>query len=451
MAYAIPIIVTAAFLAAYTLISLRVSPKYYKTLDFEEFKRETIAFVRAGENRQKGGKDRSSDFKLKIRLGVFVLSKNSLFEGFKKAFKDMREATKLNASVANLTFVGGEARAKKLMELAINHNGFVFDESRIAFALEEQNRFSTLTYDEIMGMRRALFCAMLEKLAGVVVELKIVAHARKLARLFVRHRRLFSFLKVYLKYPLFFRSCAIEAGFDFERDKLDGVLRRIRHEAECALDAIEKAGEFDFSRFYTPLEILSTYDAFECASDVEKQNFLAALKKMSDKENLDEFVFAIKLDKFCKTAMSAHRKVVSLDFSRYSFRVVAQKADVSMLAVALSSSENMRLLFSKPIPKGSIPKNEKFKNSFEPIYHFHTLNFGISVKDGLLKVEPRLPSDINSAEVVFSYGGINHTLMIKRGEQREISVNGTRLHGTNEVRLSDKPLYIELSLEPAQV
>lgn len=115
-----------------------------------------------------------------------------------------------------------------------------------------------------------------------------------------------------------------------------------------------------------------------------------------------------------------------------------------MLGAALSSDFFMRVLFDKKSTKEnkSILKLVDFENSFEPIYKFNNLNFGISTLGDVLRISPHLPDNIDSADVVFSNNGIKHTMHIKRGEDTKIYLGNTRIEGTKYIRLANKPLDI---------
>ena len=125
--------------------------------------------------------------------------------------------------------------------------------------------------------------------------------------------------------------------------------------------------------------------------------------------------------------------------------MISSKNDVSALALALSSNVMMNLLFfnNKSQKHGeSITKNQVFNNTFEQINKFKTVNFGISMKDGKLKIHPNLPKCFESVDIKFSYKDTCHLLHIKRGDEPALFLGNTRLSGTSLIRLSDVPIDV---------
>ena len=83
----------------------------------------------------------------------------------------------------------------------------------------------------------------------------------------------------------------------------------------------------------------------------------------------------------------------------------------------------------------SISKIIDFENTFEPIYKFSSLNFGLSTANGILHLSPYLPSGVNACDVSFCENGVNYDLHIVRGEKKEIYLNDTKIEGTSYIRL----------------
>lgn len=83
-----------------------------------------------------------------------------------------------------------------------------------------------------------------------------------------------------------------------------------------------------------------------------------------------------------------------------------------------------------------------FENTFEPIYKFQSLNFGISTSGGRLKISPHLPRQILSADIVFEENDTKNYLKIQRGDENALYLGNTKLSGTSQIKLSNKPLDI---------
>lgn len=119
-----------------------------------------------------------------------------------------------------------------------------------------------------------------------------------------------------------------------------------------------------------------------------------------------------------------------------------------MLSAGLTSNFFMSTFFGnkKRKTKSSVPKFADFENTFEPIYKFENVNFGISTKNGILQINPHLPKQIESATVVFSYHNINHTLHLLRSNSHGIFLGDTKIEGTHFIRLGNKPLDIVVKI-----
>ena len=120
-----------------------------------------------------------------------------------------------------------------------------------------------------------------------------------------------------------------------------------------------------------------------------------------------------------------------------------------MLAAALSSRHFMNLYFTPNIRKKrgkSIAKMVEYENTYEPIYKFYTVNFGISTSGGKLRISPNLPRQIESADVVFSAYGVENSLHIRRGDEKALYLGATKISGVEQIKLGDKPLDITVKI-----
>ena len=90
----------------------------------------------------------------------------------------------------------------------------------------------------------------------------------------------------------------------------------------------------------------------------------------------------------------------------------------------------------------SISKIIDFENTFEPIYKFSTINFGLSVQNDVLRLSPHLPSNVVSADVAFKSKDTTHRVKILKGDEEKIYLGNTQIKGTHLIKLADKPLEI---------
>ena len=203
------------------------------------------------------------------------------------------------------------------------------------------------------------------------------------------------------------------------------VTGRICANIKNIIETVKQVEDYDFSRYYTPLEILDKFDVFSSSAPIVKSNFLALIKEVSDEENLDEFLYTVRLEKYMQSASAGHIRIRRANIFSRTLCIVNHKRDITMLATALSSKHFMNLYFApsnntKRKLSKSIAKMLDFENTFEPIYKFHTVNFGISTAGGKLRVMPALPRQIDKADVVFDVNGVKNTLHIERGNEKQM-------------------------------
>lgn len=454
MEYAISAIVTALFLTIYILRQARLSPVFCERAG-EDFAREASVYVRALKLPSKGSAVSSTKFKAYIKYALWRLKRKRYGDMFAKFIKNSDELPlkadfdKLNA----LPSVDGEPRMVKLARFCLTRSNCNFDCDKVREVLEAQNHFRTLSFCEIEAAPLAFKFAALEMTAYLYLKLVAVAKCFDIAirylksggRLPKRHKKL-------AKSTLFLSLCANIAHYKEDSFVLayQNCMDNLEREYSSLINAAKMAESFDFVPYYTPLEIFDKYEAFSSAESGAKRAFLNLIGELSDKENLDEFLFAIRLDKYMKSASSGHMRIKRVGAFNSSLCLIRQKKDIAMLGAALSSHFYMKLYFEpekRGIKRKSITKIAEYENSFEPIYKFKTINLGISTKNGRLKLSPKLPPNILRADIDFAHLGVKHQLTISRGEERSLFVNGTKLEGTDEIRLSSEPLKIDLVID----
>ena len=462
MEYAVATIVVAVFITVYLLTRPKIRAVYFDMYDDLQYtsavKDYIIGLPLPKEGAKNNAKRYASTVKWimrKIKLGKYC----GFFDKF-TAYEDIIKSVLKSdfAPLDELPSIDGEPRAVKIARFCLAHSNYNLDDKRIRDIIEAQNDRRTLSFSEIMSMNTAFKYVLLEKLCYIFLQLDTLAKIYMLAAKYVYNPVLVDAkYKKLTKSKLFLSICALRAGYRMEyfskvhSDVTDVICTQLK----CVLDGIESVEKYDFSVFYTPLEILEKYEVFAGASKDVKKNFLALIKEASDKENIDEFMYTIRLDKYMQSASAGHISVRRTKFLSRTLCVINQKRDISMLAAALGSAHFMNLYFAdkgKNIAKGSksISKMLEHENTFEPIYKFHTINFGISTSGGKLRISPSLPRGIERADIVFDAYGLKNSLHIERGDEKELYLGNTKICGVEQIKLGEKPIDVTVKIPREQ-
>ncbi len=458
MAYALTILIMAIFFICFLLTKKQEREVFCPYFDNKIFKIECDRMLKSFDLPSKSSQNNSSKYIRFIKLMQYVLNMKRFRGAFDCFIEDKHILTRLYkidySCLDNLPAVRqNEIMSPRMVEIArliLCHNCYKFDENRLLFAINAQNRAKTLTFDEIMSAKECFCYVLLEKLYYIYKQLFAIVRVFRLAKTYANNQNLAVFdkkIKYYAKSPLFLSLCAIEKGYcDSEiLAPLKYTIDNIAQEYNQILNTFDTVLAYDFSPLYSPLEIYTKFDTFCNASENAKFNLLQCASSLSDKENVDEFLFAIRVEKLMSTASNIHanikrfRSLLGVMFLHY------HKNDISMLSYALSSQYFMNLFFNFNSKKSkSITKIVDFENTFEPIYKFKSINFGISTQDDYLKINPRLPSNIHSASVVFEHNGVKNTINIQKGEDFQLYLGDTKLSGASQIKLSNKPLNINV-------
>ncbi len=452
MAYALTVLVVSVFFIVYTVLKKKPKEVYSPVLTNLEYEEKSKLIAFDCQSPDKGSEIEDKKYKRHIKWLLFKL-KNKKYKGIFSTFCEDRQIVdkicKIDfGALCDNPSVNGKPRAVELARFCLASTGWIFVEDRFKTLANEHNRLKTLTFAEIKTMKEAFLYVILEKIYFILEDLNTVAMAMNLAKKYVKDNGI-SFdnkkYKSFAKSKLFLELCMLESSYQKkDKESLEGVIDGLYMTYSRLCDSAESVLNFDFSRYYTPLEIYDKFDCFENATEKQKFGFLSLASSLSEKENLDEFMYAIRVEKYMQSASAGHSKVKKVDFFNKSICVLSHKKDIAMLGAALSSDFFMRVFFDNKSTKcnKSISKIVDFENSFEPIYKFNNLNFGISTIGDVLRISPHLPDNIDSADVVFSNGGIRHAMHIKRGDDTKIYLGSTRIEGTKYIRLANKPLDI---------
>lgn len=452
MAYALTSFVVLLFLTLYFILKKQPREEYIPTLKEDEYLAKCKEFAYAVQSPKEGGQTNDKHYKMRIKLLIRKL-KNKKYKGIFAAFcEDKNFVDAINkvdfSPLCDLASVDGVPRVVLLAKLCLASTDYIFTQDRFKTLAKEQNRVKTLTFFEINAMKEAFLYVILEKLYFIFENLNTLARVLKLAKKYVKDSRFVAGDKKYKQYSkskLFLELCMIESNYSHsEKSTLEGIIDEIYATYSRLLGSVQSVLCFDFSSFYSPLEIYDKFDCFQNATEKQKFEFLALASRLSDEENLDEFMYAIRVEKYMHSASAGHSKVKKVSFFGKTFCVISHKRDIAMLAAGLRSDFFMRVFFSgnNTATNKSISKIVDFENSFEPIYKFENLNFGISTVGDVLQISPHLPKNVVEANVVFENKGINHNLRLKRGDDTRVYLGQTRIEGTKYIRLANKPLDI---------
>ena len=453
--YAVAILIIVAFSLLYLAFKPKVRETYSRRIEnFDEYLKASKTFVKSLPLPKK------STAKLNVNMYVssikymFRLMKTprykDVFEDIARLLPTVKPALEFKGEdLENLPSGDGVPRVVEIAEFCLLKSGYEFDGERVAAILNAQNDFRTLCFDEILALNSAFIYVLIKRISFIAQEVKTVMKMKKIADKMVKSDSSLKDEKAYkeLKNSKLFLSFCSKDGLNSE------VCKRSREEwlastvqkLESTLKNIDTFKRIDFSEFYAPIKIFCKYEAFEEASESEKRKFLSIVKELSDKENIDEFLFAIRVDNYIKSASGGHVKVTRISLVNHSISSVILKRDISMLAAGLTSSTMMTLLFGSNNHGKSgecAIKNRVFDNTFEKLHKFKNVNLGISTNNDRLKVVPRLPREILSADLILSHNGVIHGLHIRRGDDKAIYLKDTKLIGTSEIYLKDTPIDV---------
>ena len=63
-----------------------------------------------------------------------------------------------------------------------------------------------------------------------------------------------------------------------------------------------------------------------------------------------------------------------------------------------------------------------------------------------MRVTPSLPRSVERADIVFSAYGVENTLHIERGEEREMYLGATKICGIGQIKLGEKPIDVTVKI-----
>lgn len=458
MEYAIAAGVTAVFIALYVVLRPRPREAFDATLKENELVSAAKEFAASLPPPSDGGGNAPAQpYARYVKRALRAKSPDPLISRIFEMLGEKREELKKLASedfapLQDLPCVNGKVRCVCVAETVLGHSKYIFCRERAEGVIKAFNEVRALTFAETDAMEKAFRYVLLKKLGFLCKNACLAERLRARALLTASHPRLFSYAAArFMKSTLFCRFCAEEMGYgtkNFQR-KSDAVLDRIAEYVSNVLDSLENVAVFDFSEFYAPAEILKHFETYASATPEERAAFAKKLGELGERENLDEYAYAVRLENYGEFGTLPPFKVARTPLGKGSIVIAKFDADLLMLARALSSPVFMQMLFGEGEGK-CILKKSKIKNSYLPKNRTFGAEIALSSDGGVLTLPRELPENVESAEFVLTADGVRHRVRIERGEPG-LSVNGTVMKGVPAVKLGDIPLFVEVKVPPRGV
>lgn len=469
MEYGIAIGIILLFFIMYICTRPKMREHHFKTFKEEEYNQKSVEFLKNMALPKEGcavlpSKKYCKLIKKTLKLPEKKKKTNIIFEfepEIKSNKKEIEQALKIDfAPLSSLPCVDKEPRIVKIARFSLAHTKYIFTDDKVSYILDEQNKIKTLTINEVLNLRLAFEFVLIEKLAFLSQNIKMLLKLEKLAEKFAKSSDTFDNTPIYnsiKENKLFLEMCAEHKDYE-TRTFFESYLQTIQ-DAKFYLGNVflsfESINLYEFNKFYSPSKILCTFDNFNKASNDCKTNFMKTLSNFASKENLDEYKFVERLEGYAKTANKIFKDINRPSFVAKSKKIILgnrlyvfskPKLDDKMLATALWSKEYMNIYFSENPKKNakSVIKNNIIDNTFMPYYENNTINLGIAVKNNLLTVTPHLPESVSSVAINFKHNNTSHHLIINNSTEEKIKLGGTVLHGVTSVLLKDIPLEIEI-------
>ena len=361
----------------------------------------------------------------------------------------------------SLPSIDKEARVIKIARFSLAHAKYIFADDKISYILDNQNEIKTLTIDEILNLELAYKYILLEKLAYLCQNIKDLIKLEKLALKFAKSADTFDNTPIFTAIKnnkLFLEMCAEKNNYESKAffESYLKTIEDVKFYINNIFKSLQTLELYDFNQFYKPSQILCNFENFNNASTECKKNFMKTMSSFAYKENLDEYEYAKRLEKYYKISSNIlnQNDMPTFVFSPNKYEMLNRKIlgmcpklDDKILASALWSPVFMNLYFAENLNKNgkSIIKSHENNNSFMPYYKNYNVNLGVSIKNNILTVRPFFPDTVNKVELDFVHNGTKHHITILNSKINNIKLGNTILHGVTGVMLKDTPLEIEIN------
>lgn len=455
--------IAVLFVVLYLLVKPVGREEFCEPLNEESFAEESRRFAALMPLPERGGKDlNAAKFARKVKKAAHKTLKEEDKEFFSRLYAPFCEKKEEidyllgldYSALGNLPFVGTEPRTVKIAQFVLSHSKFLLAEDRIDTAMKAVTDKVTPTFEEILNFPIAVCFCLLRKLAAVADNLEkmidIAARARRIAAHPARAEQSPDFHRL-KNNVVFNRICAAELGY--EGAKFDKSFGDLADEAVFYTDnvfvSLRVLQYLDFCQYYKPLNILAKYDVLKNSKEKIVTNYFNALSRQSERENLDETAYALRLENYISKGIIPPLEVRARNVGKKRIAVCSEEDNIVSLARALTSDAAMQLSFGGGDGKSNKASKIRIKSEKPPKTETYTIKLGISERDRNLVLSPALPSCVEDVVVEFEYDGVRHRITFVKSVSKSLTVNGTAMFGVPSVRLGTIPLDIKVGFVPA--
>ena len=405
-----------------------------KDYDIKKFRRTiTLAYIVAKVHQKRNRGKHLDGF-----TQIITDNKSTLKALYKKDF----------SKLADLPSTNNQAKVETIARTILENNGYLVINDKIDRCFELFNSKGTISFDEIASFDLAMYYILIEKLYFLSKRatslIKVENYSLKVAK---HHGRYVEnkFYKQVSKNNLFLHFVATARGEECTDASLVffDVIQNLTFMTTTIFDGIRFVENADFSKFYSPLEILENYEVFSQCSDFHKKAFLAEFSSQATSVNMDEYAYVCALKKYTDREETRYTRSFHVNLGFIMARVLHFEHNLKTLSRALTSRFAMDLIFGVKISK-RILKRSVFKNTFAPQQQISTIKLGISLKDSKLMLNPILPQNVSKVAIDLTEKNTNHHIIIEKADTKELYCNGTKYDGISVIKLGNIPLNIHL-------
>lgn len=462
--YAVAGGVAVLFVVLYLLVKPVRRESFCEPLDEKQFAEGARRLAEIMPPPERGGKDvNAAKYARKVKKAANARLGDEdekyfgrLYAPFCEHREEIESLCKTDFShLADLPYTDGMPRTVKIADFVLSHSKYLLAEDRLDAALSAVTEKTTLTFDEMRAFPVAVRFCILKKLASAFDASEkmrdIAARARRIAAHPARAESSSDF-RALKRNAVFNRVCAEKLGYEgatFAKTFGDLADETIFYTENCFL-SLQLLTLFDFSQYYNPFKIIAKYEVLKKSDDKIITAFFNALSRQSERENLDETAYALRLENYIDKGFIPPLIVRTLGSGKRRISVVGEKDDIVTLARALTSDTAMQLAFGAGTTRGKSVEKLMIKSPKPPKTLRYTIAMGISERNGNLTVNPVFPSCVTGARLGFVYDGVHHGITFEKGETRTMTVNGTAMFGVPSVRLGSIPLDIKIGFTPVE-
>lgn len=462
--YAVAGGVAVLFVVLYLLVKPVRRESFCEPLDENQFAAESRRLAEIMPPPERGGKDvGAAKYARKVKKAAKIALDDEdekyfgrLYAPFREHGEEIESLCRTDFSrLADLPYTDGVPRTVKIADFVLTHSKYLLAEDRLDAALYAVTEKTTLTFEEMRAFPVAVRFCILKKLAATVEAAEkmrdIAARARRIAAHPARAASSSDF-RALKRNAVFNRVCAEKLGYEgatFAKTFGNLADETVFYTENCFL-SLRLLTLFDFSRYYNPLKIMAKYEVLKKSDEKTVTAFFNALSRQSERENLDETAYALRLENYTDKGFIPPLNVRMLGSGKRRISVVGENDDIVTLARALTSDTAMQLAFGAGTGKKKSMEKLLIKSPKPPKMLQYTVEMGISERDGNMTVKPSFPACVNGARIDFVHDGVRHSITFEKGETKAMTVNGTAMFGVPSVKLGSIPLDIKIGFTPVE-